>query len=75
MKVKREGAFKMTVIGMFRTTQHVGSEMPHEDWPKKETHCAIVKYKLPDGSIKTRDTIPFLKCPGWQDTWSSDTQA
>jgi len=57
MKVKREGAIKMMVTSMFRTTQHVGSEMPHEDRPQKETHCAIVKYKLPDGSIKTTDTI------------------
>lgn len=59
MKVKREGAIKMTVTGMFRTTQHVGSEMPHEDSPKKVTYCAIVKYTLPDGSIKTKDTIPL----------------
>ena len=59
MKVKREGAIKMTVTGMFRTTQHVGSEMPHEDSPEKVTYCAIVKYKLPDGSIKTKDTIPL----------------
>jgi len=59
MKVKREGAIKMTVTGMFRTTQHVGSEMPHEDSPEKVTYCAIVNYTLPDGSIKTKDTIPL----------------
>ena len=59
MKVKREGAIKMTVTGMFRTTQYVGSEMPHEDRPAKVTYCATVKYTLPDGSIKTKDTIPL----------------
>jgi len=59
MKVKREGAIKLTVTGVFHTTQHVGSEMPHEDWPKRETYCAIVKCNLPDGSIKIKDTIPL----------------